>query len=202
MAETNPETQEHRAETFPTAESDVKENEDPGKDGSSSVSVETSEKADEEGSKEARGEEEQEAEKAGEAEEEELLPFVKDLVGMGFQENESAWAVHLTGGASLDAAVTWILNHKDDPILETPFDPSLLLGPPAWTPDSPHKMVLVVRMDLGMGRGKVAAQCAHAALGGYVRLVETGQTGRPKLRCWFPVGQTKIVVRCNSLEEL
>ena len=28
-----------------------------------------------------------------------------------------------------------------------------------------YKMVLVVRTDLGMQKGKAAAQCAHAALG-------------------------------------
>ena len=31
----------------------------------------------------------------------------------------------------------------------------------------PYKMVLLVRTDLGMAKGKVAAQCAHAALACY-----------------------------------
>ena len=32
------------------------------------------------------------------------------------------------------------------------------------TCDEPCKMVLVVRQDLGMGKGKIAAQCCHAAV--------------------------------------
>lgn len=32
-----------------------------------------------------------------------------------------------------------------------------------------HKLVLVVRTDLGMGKGKVAAQCGHATLACYKR---------------------------------
>ncbi|PIK56816.1 putative peptidyl-tRNA hydrolase 2, mitochondrial [Apostichopus japonicus] len=34
-----------------------------------------------------------------------------------------------------------------------------------------YKMVLVVRQDLKMGKGKVAAQCSHAAVGCYKRAV-------------------------------
>lgn len=33
--------------------------------------------------------------------------------------------------------------------------------------DGEYKMVLLVRMDLKMGKGKVASQCAHAAVGAY-----------------------------------
>ena len=32
-----------------------------------------------------------------------------------------------------------------------------------------HKLVLVVRTDLGMGKGKIAAQCGHATLACYKR---------------------------------
>lgn len=37
------------------------------------------------------------------------------------------------------------------------------------TSSEEHKMVLVVRSDLGMGKGKVAAQCGHATLACYKR---------------------------------
>ncbi len=33
-------------------------------------------------------------------------------------------------------------------------------------------MVLVVRTDLGMGKGKIAAQCGHATLGAYKKAVK------------------------------
>ena len=32
-------------------------------------------------------------------------------------------------------------------------------------PDEEYKMVLCVRMDLKMGKGKMCAQCGHAAVG-------------------------------------
>uniref|UniRef100_A0A803N957 peptidyl-tRNA hydrolase n=1 Tax=Chenopodium quinoa TaxID=63459 RepID=A0A803N957_CHEQI len=39
-------------------------------------------------------------------------------------------------------------------------------------PDEEFKMVLVVRQDLKMGHGKIAAQCAHAATGMYAELMQ------------------------------
>jgi PTH2 family peptidyl-tRNA hydrolase len=59
--------------------------------------------------------------------------------------------------------------------------------------------VLVVRNDLGMGKGKIGAQCGHATLGAY------------KLACrrtpdavasWSRYGQAKICLKVNSEEEL
>ncbi|KAG0282670.1 hypothetical protein BGZ98_006664, partial [Dissophora globulifera] len=35
-----------------------------------------------------------------------------------------------------------------------------------------YKMVLVVRSDLGMGKGKAAAQCCHATLANYKELLK------------------------------
>lgn len=55
-----------------------------------------------------------------------------------------------------------------------------------------YKMVLVIRNDLKMGKGKVAAQCAHAAVAGY-------KEGRKKnskvLRNWELTGQPKITLK-------
>lgn len=61
------------------------------------------------------------------------------------------------------------------------------------------KLILVVRNDLKMGKGKIAAQCAHAA----VRAYEQAKSKRPKtLRAWERNGQPKIVVKCDTEEEL
>ena len=50
-------------------------------------------------------------------------------------------------------------------------------------------MALVVRTDLGMSKGKAAAQCAHAAIGCYKRaLTESPQL----LKQWETFGQTKV----------
>jgi PTH2 family peptidyl-tRNA hydrolase len=69
----------------------------------------------------------------------------------------------------------------------------------AEVPTVDHKMVLVVRKDLNMSVGKVAAQCSHAAIAIYKRL----STGNPKLLSdWEREGQKKVVVSCNSESEL
>ena len=58
-------------------------------------------------------------------------------------------------------------------------------------------MVIVVRADLGMGRGKAAAQVAHAAVAATLTAA-----GSPRLRAWVADGQPKVVLRVDSEDEL
>ncbi|XP_019348903.1 peptidyl-tRNA hydrolase 2, mitochondrial isoform X1 [Alligator mississippiensis] len=61
------------------------------------------------------------------------------------------------------------------------------------------KMVLVVRQDLKMGKGKVAAQCSHAAVSAYKQI----QKRNPELlKHWEYCGQTKVVLRAPDEETL
>ncbi|XP_020578897.1 peptidyl-tRNA hydrolase 2, mitochondrial-like [Phalaenopsis equestris] len=61
------------------------------------------------------------------------------------------------------------------------------------------KMVLVVRNDLKMGKGKIAAQCSHATLGLYKKL----HNRAPKtLNRWEMCGQVKVVLRIESEEDM
>jgi peptidyl-tRNA hydrolase, PTH2 family len=61
----------------------------------------------------------------------------------------------------------------------------------------PAKLTLVVRADLGMGRGKVAAQAAHAAVAAAL-----ASLGSPDFRAWLRDGQPKVVLRADSEEHL
>ncbi|KAF8281103.1 putative peptidyl-tRNA hydrolase [Trypanosoma cruzi] len=92
----------------------------------------------------------------------------------------------------------------------------------------PLKMTLVVRKDLKMGTGKIAAQCAHAAVA-VVEKVESrrqkGDTTTPTLRAahdegveandgaywdewvawydaWMFAGGTKVALQCESEEKM
>lgn len=61
------------------------------------------------------------------------------------------------------------------------------------------KMVLVVRNDLKMGKGKVAAQCSHAAVSAYKQV----QRKNPKLlKHWEYCGQPKVVVKAPDEDTL
>ncbi|KAI8803204.1 peptidyl-tRNA hydrolase PTH2-domain-containing protein [Cladochytrium replicatum] len=61
------------------------------------------------------------------------------------------------------------------------------------------KMVLVVRTDIQMGKGKVAAQCGHAAVAAYVE----AQKKAPRiLRHWETYGAAKIALKCDSEEDM
>uniref|UniRef100_UPI00358EAEDB peptidyl-tRNA hydrolase 2, mitochondrial-like n=1 Tax=Myxine glutinosa TaxID=7769 RepID=UPI00358EAEDB len=65
--------------------------------------------------------------------------------------------------------------------------------------DGEEKLVLVVRSDLGMRKGKVAAQCAHAAVSAYKRAALRNAEG---LQCWEHRGQPKEVLRAQDEKAL
>ena len=60
-------------------------------------------------------------------------------------------------------------------------------------------MVLCVNTSLGMGKGKIAAQCCHAAVGCYKKAQKSSPSG---LRAWEMTGCAKIAVKCPSETEM
>ena len=61
------------------------------------------------------------------------------------------------------------------------------------------KQAIVIRVDLGMSTGKIAAQAAHAA----VSAAEECRRMKPEwFRDWLEEGQKKVVLRVSGLEEL
>src|SRR5205823_10278617 len=59
------------------------------------------------------------------------------------------------------------------------------------------KLALIVRADLGMGRGKIAAQVAHAAVAAVLA------TSRSRdFAAWLAEGQPKVVLKVSSAEQL
>ena len=62
-----------------------------------------------------------------------------------------------------------------------------------------YKQVIVVKEDLAMGTGKLAAQVAHAAVMGADR---TKQRNPKWFHAWFEAGQVKVVVKVHSLKEI
>jgi PTH2 family peptidyl-tRNA hydrolase len=61
------------------------------------------------------------------------------------------------------------------------------------------KQVIIVRRDLNMGTGKIAAQVAHAAVMGAERVKASR---REWFNSWFGAGQAKVVVKVKNIEEL
>ncbi|KAH9875472.1 hypothetical protein J1614_004964 [Plenodomus biglobosus] len=63
------------------------------------------------------------------------------------------------------------------------------------------KMVLVVRTDLGMTKGKIGAQCGHAVLACYKHFLKHAPSS-PILKRWEYMGQAKVALQVKSEEEL
>lgn len=70
------------------------------------------------------------------------------------------------------------------------------------------RMALVVRQDLGMQKGKTAAQCAHAALGCF-RMISCDPSRKSynpsMVNRWLRCGQAKITLKCpdeSTMDEL
>ncbi|MDT7900996.1 peptidyl-tRNA hydrolase Pth2 [Acidianus hospitalis] len=65
------------------------------------------------------------------------------------------------------------------------------------------KMVVMVRNDIKMGKGKIAAQVAHAAVSLVLDILNSNNNiWKSCLEEWINEGQPKIVVKVENLEEL
>lgn len=62
-------------------------------------------------------------------------------------------------------------------------------------------MYIVVNSDLSMGKGKIAAQCCHAACD-VTRILERNGKKCPNYREWLKDGETKVVLRATEKEIL
>ncbi|KAI9753276.1 MAG: hypothetical protein M4579_005249 [Chaenotheca gracillima] len=66
-----------------------------------------------------------------------------------------------------------------------------------------YKLVLVVRTDLGMTKGKIAAQCSHATLACYKALSRSSIVSENQvLKRWERQGQAKVALQVRSEDEL
>ncbi|KAF5272005.1 hypothetical protein FQR65_LT04986 [Abscondita terminalis] len=62
-----------------------------------------------------------------------------------------------------------------------------------------YRLILAVRNDLKMQKGKVGAQCGHASVAAYAKAMKL----KPQtLARWMQFGGTKITVRIDSEDEL
>jgi len=58
------------------------------------------------------------------------------------------------------------------------------------------KQIMIVRTDLKMGKGKIAAQCCHGAIGAYKKSPSN------KIKKWENEAYAKVVLKVKTLEEL
>lgn len=70
---------------------------------------------------------------------------------------------------------------------------------PVLPPEEELKMVMCVNTELGMRAGKIAAQCAHAAVG-VVKLIR--KHNHSLLKQWEEYGSAKIAVKCPNQAQL
>ena len=128
--------------------------------------------------------------------------LLETLLSMGFNEAMVTVALADERVTTVDAAISFIMdgppsivdvsNAGADTNAEADATASAVIS--CFSSDALQKLVIVVRQDLGMSPGKIAAQCVHAALG-----VVQHQT--PLLLEWRASGEKTIVLACRGGEE-
>ncbi|KAG5683138.1 hypothetical protein PVAND_012438 [Polypedilum vanderplanki] len=63
----------------------------------------------------------------------------------------------------------------------------------------PLKLVVVIRVDLKLTKGKTASQAAHAAVSCFKKALDTKESVAMK---WFNLGQPKIVLKVDTEDEI
>ena len=90
------------------------------------------------------------------------------------------------------------MNGEDDDLSDIDENDAVHEGDTSDALPEECKMVLGVRMDLKMDKGKIAAQCGHATLGSYRSALRL----RPEyVRTWQKLGQTKIAIKIPDEEQ-
>lgn len=62
-----------------------------------------------------------------------------------------------------------------------------------------YKLVVAVRQDLDMSKGKMAVQVAHASV---ISALKCKATNAKWFRMWYDEGQKKVVVKAENVDEL
>jgi PTH2 family peptidyl-tRNA hydrolase len=119
--------------------------------------------------------------------------MLEQLKQMGFDENKAKEALEHTNRVALDLAIQYL----------TSKDPNQRTNVLVETNTQQYKMVLLVRQDLGMGKGKIGAQCGHAVLGAYRQILNSdNQQFKDWLTSWEETAETKVCLKVNSEEEM
>ena len=109
---------------------------------------------------------------------------------LGCPREAAARAVEAAGPGGVEVAIDLVLSTMSTPgWASSPLEAAAM------------KMVCLVRADLGMSAGKVAAQVAHGALGA-VRATQSLSNGAQRLRQWEENGEAVIVLRVPDASEL
>jgi len=148
----------------------------------------------------------------------EIIDFLKEA---GFPDDRISLALNATNASSIEDAMNWLLLEQEEghhitsagrphsitantPTSQPPpnfFDISQLLQ--QCTPPPRIKMVLVVRSDLKMGVGKIAAQCGHATLGLYKDIEHSkNHTHLDYLKQWELCAEPKIALKVPDYAEM
>lgn len=116
----------------------------------------------------------------------------------------SQFTVGLTTGLSIGVIFSFVLRRSLARILMNAKSPSRLhdgeISSFVESLDQPEcKLVLVVRNDLKMGKGKAAAQCSHASV---LAFQQASKKESKLLKLWLATGQRKVVVKIDDEKSL
>lgn len=119
---------------------------------------------------------------------------------MKMDSTHASAALAMSVGIGLGVAIGWLLRGRLGSNLKKKMASKFIQEEVDSANNSGEiKLVLVVRNDLKMSKGKVAAQCSHAAVAACEKLMNQN----PKLlQAWKYCGQPKVVVKTETEESI